>query len=120
MSDRRVGEVTLEPRDREFPGEVFEERIRNAEIPLRVLEIDRVHFVRHGGGAHFPVFRFLCDPSIRDVAPHVLREVEKYRVDAAEIVEHLGVRIVRLYLGRDLVQLELDELLLLSHACHAQ
>jgi hypothetical protein len=53
----------------------------------------------------------LRDPAIRDVAPHVLREVEQDGVDPAEIVEHLGVGIVRLDLGRDLVQLEPDRVL---------
>ena len=47
----RVGEVALPARHRQLVGEMAQQRVGDAEIAFGVLEIDRVHLVRHRRGA---------------------------------------------------------------------
>src|SRR3546814_11399853 len=47
----RVGQVALPAADRQLGGEVFEQRVGDAEVALGVLEVDRIDLVRHGRAA---------------------------------------------------------------------
>ncbi len=49
----RVGQVALVPADRQFLGEVAGQTRGQSQVALRVLEVDRVHLVGHGGRADF-------------------------------------------------------------------
>src|SRR3546814_17955902 len=42
----RVGQVALPAADRQLGGEVFEQRVGDAEVALGVLEVDRIDLVR--------------------------------------------------------------------------
>ena len=66
---RRVGEVALPARDRQFVGEVPQQRIGDAEVAFGILEIDRVDLVRHRRGADFAGYGALAQIAERDVAP---------------------------------------------------
>src|SRR3989338_8723402 len=92
---------------------MLEERIRNTQIALGILEIDRIHFVRHCRRADLTGLRFLREPAVADVAPDILRKVDEYRVDAAQVVEKFGVGIVRFYLRCCRIQFEFDRLFLI-------
>ena len=48
-----VGQVTLPAADRQLGGEMFEQRIGDAEVAFGVLEVDRVDLVRHRRAADF-------------------------------------------------------------------
>src|SRR3989344_963317 len=91
---------------------MFEENIRDAEVSLCVLEVDRIHLVWHRRGADLARLRFLREPAVADVSPDVLRKVNKYRICAAQVVEKFGVGVVRLYLRRGRIQFEFDRLIL--------
>ena len=43
------GQIALQPRHRKLPGKMFEERIGDAGFSFRILEVYRIHLVRHGG-----------------------------------------------------------------------
>src|SRR3989344_3451564 len=103
----RVGQVALQARYREFPREVLEKRVAHAPIALRVLEIDRIHFVGHRRRTDLSFLRLLGYPAVGNVAPHVLRKVDEYGIRAAQTIEELGIGVVGLDLCRYLVELEL-------------
>src|SRR3990167_4014560 len=56
--DGRIREVALQARNREFLREVRKERVGNAEVAFRLLEIYRIDLVRHRRGAAPPFLRF--------------------------------------------------------------
>ena len=103
-----VGEVALPARDRQLLGRMPQQRIGDAEIALGILEVDRVHLVRHGRGADFAGDRALAEIAQRDVAPEVAAQVDEHRVAARERVAVLGDPVVRLDLGRVGVALEAE------------
>ena len=47
----RIGEVALPARDRQLLRQVAQQRVGDAQVALGVLEVDRVHLVRHRRGA---------------------------------------------------------------------
>lgn len=51
--DGGVGQIALPAGNRQLAGQVLEQRVGNAEVSFRVLEVDRVDLVRHGRGADF-------------------------------------------------------------------
>mmetsp|Transcript_9943 Transcript_9943/g.17067 ORF Transcript_9943/g.17067 Transcript_9943/m.17067 type:complete len:215 (+) Transcript_9943:1017-1661(+) len=51
---RAVRQVPLPPGDGQLVAEVVEHGVGHPEVALAVLKVDRVHFVRHGGGPHLP------------------------------------------------------------------
>src|SRR6185437_286062 len=75
-----VGEIALPAGDGELVREVPQQRVGDAEVALRVLEIDRVDFVRHGRGADLGRGRALLEIAEGDVAPEVAAEIERKSV----------------------------------------
>mmetsp|Transcript_7277 Transcript_7277/g.17738 ORF Transcript_7277/g.17738 Transcript_7277/m.17738 type:complete len:294 (+) Transcript_7277:491-1372(+) len=111
---RRVAQVALVSRDRELRREVPEDRVRDPEVPLGVLEVDRVDLVRHRGGADLAFHRPLPEVPEGDVPPHVAVKVDEDRVEPPQRVEELGDEVVALDLGHvgvpDQAQVLPDEL----------
>jgi hypothetical protein len=93
---RRVREVALPARDRQLLDQVAEQRVGEAEVAFGVLEVDRVHLVRHRRRADFAGPGALAEVADRDVAPDVAREVEQDRVEARHRREQFGEAVVRL------------------------
>ena len=44
-SYRGIGEVSLQPRNRKFGGQMFQNRIGDTEIALRIFEVDGIHLM---------------------------------------------------------------------------
>ena len=84
-----VAEIPLPAGDSQLPAQMTEQRVGDAQVALGILEIDRVHFVRHGGGADFTGNRFLLEVAQGDVAPHVPVEVQQHGVEPGDGVERL-------------------------------
>ena len=104
----RIGEVALPARDRKLLAHVPQQRVGDAEIAFGILEVDRVHLVRHGRGADFARLQLLPEVAERDVAPDVAVEIDEDRVRARVGVEELGDRVVRLDLDRVRIELEAE------------
>src|SRR5271156_750380 len=78
---------------------MVEQRARDSQVALAVLEIDRIDLVRHHRRAGLARNRFLREVSDRDVAPHIAAEAEQNSVDAHQDCEQLGNKIVALDLS---------------------
>ena len=94
-----IGEVTLPARDRQFLGEVAKYRIGQTQVALGVLEVNRVHFMRHSGRANFALNRALLKVAQRDIAPYVAIEVDQDRIEAANGIKQFSDVVVRLDLS---------------------
>ena len=66
-----VGQVTLPAADRQLFRQVLEQRVGQAQVAFGVFKVNRVDFVRHGGGANFARLQALLEVTQRDVAPNV-------------------------------------------------
>ncbi len=73
-----------------------EQGIGEAEVAFRVLEVDRVDLVGHGGGTHFAGLQRLLEVTQRDVTPDVARQVDQDDVGAAYHVAIFGNAVMRL------------------------
>src|SRR6185312_11860332 len=76
----RVGEVALPARDGKLLGEMPEQRVRDAEIALGVLEVDWIDLVRHRRGADLARDRSLFQIAEGDVTPRIATEVDEDHV----------------------------------------
>src|SRR5262245_25381677 len=74
----------------------MQQRVRDSEIAFGVLEVDRVHLVRHRRGAYLAGDRALAQVAEGDVTPRVAREGDENRVDAGERVAVFAYPVVRL------------------------
>mmetsp|Transcript_15978 Transcript_15978/g.47443 ORF Transcript_15978/g.47443 Transcript_15978/m.47443 type:complete len:344 (-) Transcript_15978:190-1221(-) len=101
-----VGKVPLQPADRQLCRQVFEDRVRQAKVALGVLEINGVHLVGHGAGAHLAGDDLLLEIFHRHVHPHVAAQVQQYRVDPLDRVEDGAHIVVVLDLRRELLPRE--------------
>ena len=77
----------MQARNGELARQVRVDGIGDAEVALRVLVVDGVHLVRHGGGAHLAGLDFLLEVLHGDVLPEVAVKVYHYGVDAFQGVE---------------------------------
>ena len=85
-----------------------QERVGEPEVPLGILEVDRIDFVRHGARADLALPDAMAKVTQRDVAPEVAVEIEHDRVDACERVEQSREPVVRLDLRRVGVEIETE------------
>ena len=84
-----------------FSAEVREQRVGEAEIAFRVLEVDRVDLVRHRARADLAGARALREVAEADVAPGVAAPVDQDRVAALDQASNSSaMRVVRLDLRR--------------------
>ena len=74
-------------------------RIGQTEVAFGILEVDRVHFMRHGGRADFAGNGLLFEMVERDIAPHVTIEINQDGVEAGDAVKQFGDIVVRFNLG---------------------
>eukprot|EP00962_Isochrysis_galbana_P006308 scaffold1704_cov100-Isochrysis_galbana.AAC.1 len=88
---RRVGQVSLEPRDGKFLGKVGQHGVGQAEVAFSVLKVDRVDLWGRMGGRR-------CVP-LGDVGPHIAAEVEAHHVEPLHRVEQRRDKVMRLDLG---------------------
>ena len=94
-----VRQVPLQSGDRQFGREVLKERIGNPQVPFRVLEIYRIHLMRHGRGTHFPFLDLLLEVLHGDIGPHIPVQVDQDGIDPFQPVEQGSHMVVVLYLG---------------------
>ena len=100
---RSSRKVALPARHRQLLGQVAQQRVRNADIALRVLEVDR--FTLCGMvEADLARLHLLAEIAERDVAPQVAVEVEQHAVRAR--VSSSSASVVRLDLRGVGVELE--------------
>ena len=94
-----IGQVALPAGDRQLLRHVAEQGVGDAEVAFRVLEVDGIDLVRHGGGAGLA--RHLALPEVvdGDVGPDVAHQVQQHGVEAHEGVEQRRQAVVGLYLG---------------------
>ena len=92
----RISQVTLPAGDRQFARQVLQNRIRQAQVTLRVFEIDRVHFVWHGRRTDFARDSFLLEVTQRNVTPDVAIEIDQNGIKAGDAIKQLSDVIVRL------------------------
>ncbi len=111
---RAVGEVALPAADRQLLRQMRQQRVGQAEVALGVLEVDRVHLVRHGRRTDFAFLEPLLEVTQAHIAPDVARPVDQDRVGARDRVEQLGHPVVRLDLDR--VRIEAQAQRILDHA----
>lgn len=90
-----IRKVALQAAHRQLLGEVGEERGGEPQIALRVLEVDGIHLVRHGGRSDFARDHTLPENAAADVEPGIAAEVEENRVDATDNVAELRQIVVR-------------------------
>src|SRR3546814_12639666 len=88
--------VALPAADRQLGGDVFEQRVGDAEVALGVLEVDRLDLVRHGRAADIAGLDRLLEVAQRDIAPDVAAQVDRTGVDPARSDElRVGKECVR-------------------------
>ena len=92
---RGIGEIALPSRYGQLVCKETQQCVRNAQIALAILEVDRVDLVRHGGGADLSRKHALPEIAERDVTPHVAAQIDQHRVDARERIEILRHPVVR-------------------------
>src|SRR5882762_9311465 len=61
---------------------MFEQGAGHAEIAFRILEVDRVHLMRHCRAARFILIDPLLEIIHRDIGPDVPAEIDQDRIDA--------------------------------------
>ena len=123
----RVRQVTLQPGNRQFHRQVFENGIRHTQISFRIFKVNRIHLVRHRTGAHLTGFNLLLEVLHRDILPEVAVHINHHRVDALHgikdgrqiiIVGYLGSILLTLqakFLGNELVAERFPVILRISH-----
>ena len=85
---------------------MFVNRIGDAEVPLGILEVDRIHFMRHRARTHLAGLDPLLEILHRNIHPHIAAEVDQHGVDAFEVIENRRQVVVMLDLGRILRTLQ--------------
>ena len=105
----RIGEIALPARDRQLLGEMAQQRIGDPAVAFRILEIDRIDLVRHGGGADLAGHGALAQVAEGDVAPDIAAQVDEDDVDGGERIAVFGDPVVRLDLRRPGVVFEASE-----------
>src|SRR3989344_5014536 len=91
---------------------MIEECVGDAEIAFCIFKINRIDLVRHRARSDLSFFHLLHYPAVRNVAPHVLREIDEDRIDTTHVVEELRVGVMRLNLRRHWIELEAHVVLL--------
>ena len=66
-----VGEVALQTADRQLLTEVRQDSIGDAQIALRVLEVDGINLVRHSARTYLAGLNFLTEVLHRDILPEI-------------------------------------------------
>ena len=87
---------------------MIQEGVGHAEIAFGVLEVDRVHLVRHCGGAHFAGLQLLVEVAERDVAPDVTVHIDQDRVRAGDFLKEFSHVVMRLDLDRVCIEAEVQ------------
>ena len=73
--------------------------VGKAQISLRVLKINRVDFVRHGGTAHLALADFLMKVAHRNVLPEITAQIQQDDLDAYHVMTKSRQVIVVFNLG---------------------
>ena len=98
----RIRKVTLQTGNRQFHGQECEHGVGHSQVALRILEIDRVHLVRHCRRAHLILVHLLLEIFHRYVSPDITGHVDKNGIDTPQAVENGSQVVVMLYLrGRE-------------------
>ena len=84
----RVCQITLETRNRKFHGEECQYGICHSEIALSVLEVDRIHLMRHCRRSHLVLVHLLAEILHRNICPDVAAQVYENSVDTPQAVKN--------------------------------
>ena len=104
--DGRVGQVALQTRYRQLVRQVSQNGVRNTQITFRVLEINRVHLMRHCTRTYFASLDLLLEVLHRDIHPEVAVQVNHNGVDTRHRIEHTAQMVVVRNLRRPLLALQ--------------
>ena len=88
-----VGQVSLQAADRQFLTQESKDGVCHTKVALRVLEVDRIHLMRHCRRTHFASLDFLLEIFHRHIHPEVSVEVDDDGVDALHGIED-GTHVV--------------------------
>src|SRR3712207_8134210 len=67
----RIGQVTLQARNRKFYRQVLEKSVRQSEVSFGILKDYRIHLMRHSARTYLSGFNFLLEVFHRDILPKV-------------------------------------------------
>ena len=87
---RRIGQISLKPRNAEFVGKHAEQCIASFAVALRVFELNRVDFMRHSRRTNLPINRFLADIIHRNIEPEILVNVNQNVRKHSNCIEQFG------------------------------
>ena len=96
---RGIAQIPLVARNGQLLSEMHEHGVGESEVPLGILEVNRVDLVGHGRRADLTLHVSLLEIPQGDVRPHISAEVKQDRVREAQCEGELGYSIMRLYLG---------------------
>ena len=101
-----VSKVALQTAHREFLREELQQGIGNPEVPLAILEVDRIHLVGHCTRSHLAGLDLLFEVLHRDIHPEVAVEIDNDGIDATNSIEDGRQRVVVTNLSRILFALQ--------------
>src|SRR3712207_1038915 len=84
----RIGQVTLQARNRKFYRQVLEKSVRQSEVSFGILKVYRIHLMRHSARTYLSGFNFLLEVFHRDILPKVTIHVHHHRIDAFHCIEN--------------------------------
>src|SRR4051812_41638297 len=87
--DGRVAQVPLPAGDRQLGGEVRGQGVGDPEIPLGVLEVDRIDLVRHRARADLFLGNALTEIPEGNISPNVAAEADRYRIEMLDRAHRL-------------------------------
>ena len=105
-----VRKVALPARHRQLLRQMAQQRVGDADVAFRVLEIDRIHLVRHRRGSDLAALQLLREVAERDIPPDIAVEVEQDAVGTRIGIEQLRDPVVRLDLRGVRVEFEAEAL----------
>ena len=92
---RGVAQVALPATHRQRRREMLQQRATHAEVAFRVLEVNRVNFMRHGARADFTGDRVLAKIIQRDITPCIAVEIDERVVKPAQRMTQRGDVVMR-------------------------
>ena len=105
-----VRQVALQTADGQLLTQVRQNSVGDAQVALRVLEIDGIHLVRHCAGTYLASLYLLAEILSRDILPEVAVQVDDDSIDALHCIEQSSEAVVVADLRRIFLALQSETL----------